>query len=67
MNEEFFKQQGDRIRLIALNADPFTKRRLLALAKTYDDGKRKSTVSLPDPRDHSRPIGSRLPLMQLKP
>jgi hypothetical protein len=32
MNDEFFKQQAARVRAIADNADPFTKRRLLDLA-----------------------------------
>src|SRR4051812_33587939 len=38
-NTGFFEKQADRIRLIADNADPFTKRRLLPLARTYDGWK----------------------------
>jgi hypothetical protein len=36
MNEEYFKEQSRRVRTIAENADPFTKKRLLALAEGYD-------------------------------
>jgi hypothetical protein len=36
MNEEYFKEQSRRVRAIAEKADPFTKKRLLALAESYD-------------------------------
>ncbi len=36
MGEEYFKEQSRRVRTIAENADPFTKKRLLALAEGYD-------------------------------
>jgi hypothetical protein len=36
MNEDYYKQQAARVRSIASLADPFTKRRLLALAEQYD-------------------------------
>ena len=36
MNDEFFKEQAQRVRTIAEKADPFTKRRLLDLADRYD-------------------------------
>lgn len=36
MNEEYYKEQSRRVRSIAENADPFTKKRLLALAESYD-------------------------------
>ena len=36
MDEEYFKEQSRRVRTIAENADPFTKKRLLALAESYD-------------------------------
>jgi len=36
MNEEYFKEQSRRVRKIAETADPFTKKRLLALAESYD-------------------------------
>jgi hypothetical protein len=36
MNDEYFKEQSRRVRTIAENADPFTKKRLLALAESYD-------------------------------
>lgn len=36
MNDAYFKEQSRRVRAIADNADPFTKKRLLALADSYD-------------------------------
>ena len=39
MNEDHFKEQAARVRNIASNADPFTKRRLLDLAEKYDGRK----------------------------
>jgi hypothetical protein len=36
MDIEFFKQQALRARDLAEKADPFTRKRLLALAETYD-------------------------------
>jgi hypothetical protein len=39
MNEDYFKEQAARVRHIASNADPFTKRRLLDLAEKYDERK----------------------------
>jgi len=36
MNDAYFKEQSRRVRAIADNADPFTKKRLLALAASYD-------------------------------
>lgn len=36
MNDEYFKEQSQRVRAIAEKADPFTKKRLLALADSYD-------------------------------
>jgi hypothetical protein len=35
-NDEYFKQQADRVRAMADKADPFTKKRLLDLADRYD-------------------------------
>jgi hypothetical protein len=45
MDEDYFKEQAARLRQIASNADPFTKRRLLDLAEKYDGRKsvRRST------------------------
>jgi hypothetical protein len=37
MDSSFLKEQGDRCRRLAENADQFTKRRLLDLAGRYDD------------------------------
>jgi hypothetical protein len=36
MNDEYLKEQAQRVRALAENADPFTKRRLLDLAERYD-------------------------------
>ena len=36
MDSSFLKQQADRCRSLAEKADPFIKRRLLALASDYD-------------------------------
>jgi len=37
MNEDFYKQQAQRVRDLADKADPFTKKRLLDLADKYAD------------------------------
>jgi hypothetical protein len=47
MNDEYFKEQAARVRSLADRADPFTKKRLLALAEKYD-GKRPRQTPLPD-------------------
>jgi hypothetical protein len=36
MNDEYLKEQALRVRTLAGNADPFTKKRLLDLAERYD-------------------------------
>jgi len=36
MNDECFIERSRRVRAIADKADPFTKKRLLALAESYD-------------------------------
>jgi hypothetical protein len=36
MNDEYFIEQSRRVRRIADQADPFTKKRLIALAESYD-------------------------------
>ena len=36
MNDEYFIEQSRRVRGLADEADPFTKKRLLALAESYD-------------------------------
>jgi len=36
MKDDYFKEQAKRVRDIASLADPFTKKRLLALAERYD-------------------------------
>ncbi|WFU43481.1 hypothetical protein QA640_14125 [Bradyrhizobium sp. CB82] len=50
MNEQFIKGRVLRIREIATNADPFTKRRLLDLANSYERSLRRAsypTAKLP--------------------
>lgn len=37
MDSSFLKEQANRCRVLAENADPFIKRRLLDLAAAYDD------------------------------
>jgi hypothetical protein len=37
MDNSFLREQADRCRRLAENADKFTKRRLLDLAERYDD------------------------------
>ena len=39
MSDDYFKEQAARVRNIASFADPFTKKRLLALAQRYDAGR----------------------------
>ena len=39
MDDKYFREQAARVRAIADTADPFTKKRLLALAERYDAGK----------------------------
>ena len=36
MNDEYLKEQSQRVRTLAEKADPFTKKRLLDLAEKYD-------------------------------
>ena len=36
MNDEYFIEQSRRVRGLADKADPYTKKRLLALAESYD-------------------------------
>jgi hypothetical protein len=48
MNDDYLREQAARVRQIASFADPFTKKRLLALAERYDAAKPTSrTTPLP--------------------
>jgi hypothetical protein len=47
MNDAYFKQHAARVRDIAGLADPFTKKRLLALAEKYDPAKPLRATPLP--------------------
>ena len=43
MNEDFRKQRAATVRALAEKADPFTRRRLLDLAKRYEQAPRPVT------------------------
>jgi arginine utilization protein RocB len=47
MNDAYFKEHAARVRNIASLADPFTKKRLLALAEKYDPAKPTRATPLP--------------------
>jgi hypothetical protein len=47
MSEAYFKEHAARVRDIAALADPFTKKRLLALAEKYDPAKPTRATPLP--------------------
>lgn len=47
MNDEYFKEQAARVRNIASFADPFTKKRLLHLAESYDTKSPRRPTPLP--------------------
>jgi hypothetical protein len=49
MENSFLKEQADRCRRLADNADQFTKRRLLDLAEKYEDrlGRSSRTLGIP--------------------
>ena len=56
MNDAYFKEHAARVRDIASLADPFTKKRLLALAEKYDPAEPSRATPLP-----SVPITSKHP------
>ncbi len=49
MDEEFRKQYAKTVRSIAETADPFTKKRLLNLARRYDRSDRNARDAPPRP------------------
>ena len=57
MNDEYFIEQSRRVRSIADKADPFTRKRLLALAEGYDArlGRSRATRQLPSVAIGNRP------------
>lgn len=59
MDEDFCREQVQRIRALADRADPFTRRRLLALVGRYDA--KAGDPSRP-PRIAERPLPSRTAL-----
>jgi len=61
MNDEYFIEQSRRVRGLAEMADPFTKKRLLALAESYDArlGRRsRTTRQLPSVEIGNQPHSS---------
>jgi hypothetical protein len=63
MNDDYFKQQADRIRAMADKADPFTKRRLLDLAERYDaklgrPSRATRQLRLPQVPEHSSQVNA---------
>lgn len=63
MDDEYFKQQADRIREMAGKADPFTKKRLLDLAERYDaklgrPSRATRQLRLPDVAENASPPSS---------
>ena len=63
MNDEYFKQQAERVRAIADKADPFTKKRLLDLAERYDatpgrPSRATRQLKLPDVREYVAPANT---------
>jgi hypothetical protein len=58
MNDDYFREQASRVRAMADKADPFTKKRLLDLAQTYDarlDRTPRSPAKLPSVSINSQP------------
>jgi hypothetical protein len=53
MDSSFLKEQADRCRSLAENADPFIKRRLLDLAARYDA---RSSLPSRTPRTFGTPV-----------
>lgn len=54
LDEEFRKQRASLVRDLANRADPFIKKRLLALASRYEDTKTKPPPVSLDGQDRSR-------------
>ncbi|QIP07869.1 hypothetical protein [Bradyrhizobium symbiodeficiens] len=53
MEQEFYLGLAQRVRVIAEKADPFTRRRLLDLAKRYDA---KGGISRSEPTERPLPV-----------
>jgi hypothetical protein len=62
MEQEFYQGLAQRVRVIAEKADPFTRRRLLDLAKRYDakggPSVRSETTERPLPAPRATPPAS---------
>lgn len=62
MEQEFYLGLAQRVRVIAERADPFTRRRLLDLAKRYDakgrPASRSGTTERPLPTPRTTPPAS---------
>jgi hypothetical protein len=66
MNDDYYKQQAARVRSIASLADPFTKKRLLALAEQYDGAKPspRRSMQMKQSADHEAGSDSRSTRLQ---
>ncbi|QDP26176.1 hypothetical protein [Bradyrhizobium cosmicum] len=64
MEQEFYRGLAQRVRGMAEKADPFTRRRLLNLAKRYDSRSGRPSASgpteLPPPASRTTPAASSL-------
>jgi hypothetical protein len=61
MEQKFYQGLAQQVRAIAATADPFTRRRLLDLAKRYDSKggtARSGTTERPLPTPRTTPLGS---------
>ncbi|MGY4345080.1 hypothetical protein ACVWXM_001544 [Bradyrhizobium sp. GM7.3] len=56
MEQEFYHGLAQRVRVIAERADPFTRRRLLDLAKRYDAKSGPGQSVIPPPGATERPL-----------
>jgi hypothetical protein len=59
MDDKYFREQAARVRQIASLADPFTKKRLLALAERYDAAKPSPRMMpMPSSKDSDQHVES---------
>ncbi|UWU79828.1 hypothetical protein N2603_15575 [Bradyrhizobium huanghuaihaiense] len=60
MDEDFIRGRAEHIRELATKADPFTKKRLLDLANTYERSLRPAShVAVKGTAKHSQPQAKR--------
>ena len=63
MDQEFYRQQAQRVRNLAERADPFTRKRLLDLADGYDvkggpPSRASGAIEQPLPLPRANPVSS---------